>query len=341
MLAPGGTRPLHFGDPAAELRAGLGGAVLADGSAWGRLLASGPDFLPLLHRLSTGDVATLERGRGRPTILTTPKGRIVERLFVHRLPDGDVLCVGGQDSGERVADHLRRFTFAEKTGLAIVTAETFQFVFAGPQAALAVAACGVARPAPFGCAGGALADVPVHVLAEDGLSGQGFSIVGPAAAAPEVWEVVASAVERAGGRLAGDGAFEARRVLLGLPAAGHELTGEHNPLEAGQWEAVSFDKGCYVGQEVVARLRTYDKVASRLVGLELPAARALPGVGTRLYDGDAAVGRLTSAVQPPGRPSPVGLGYVKRKALRPGLALRLGLEADAPRARVVDLPFRV
>ena len=127
-------------------------------------------------------------------------------------------------------------------------------------------------------------------------------------------------------------------MLRGLPASGHELTEDYNPLEANQWDAVSFDKGCYVGQEVVARLRTYDKVSRTIVGLELPAGCALPEKGARLFDEEQAVGEVTSAVELPGRPTAIGLAYVKRRTLRDDLELRVGAVEGAA-ARVVKLPF--
>jgi folate-binding protein YgfZ len=339
VLSPETSRPLHYGDPEAELRAALTGCVLADGSNLARLRATGPDYLDLLHRLSTGDVVSLGAGEGRPTILTTPKGRIFERLFVHHLGDGGVLSIGGVGGGPRVLEHLARFTFAEKTGLADMTHDTFQFLIVGPQAERGLDASGLDRPESFHVRPGSLGGAEVSVLGQDGWSGDGYSVVGSIASAAEAWEALLPGVERAGGRPTGDEPLEARRVLCGLPASGHELTEEHNPLEAGQWEAVSFDKGCYVGQEVVARLHTYDKVTGTLVGLELPADAALPAVGTRLFDENRPVGDLTSAVFPPGRAAPVGLGYVKRDSLRPGLELRIGDAAEGVMARVALLPF--
>jgi folate-binding protein YgfZ len=339
QLATATSRPRHYGDPAAELRAALAACVLADGSNLARLVATGPDYLDLLHRLSTGDVVALGPGQGRPTILTTPKGRIVERLFLHHLGERGVLSVGGPGSGPRVLEHLARYTFAERTELAEVTGETFQFLLVGPGAARALDAIGLEPPDPFHVRHGSVRGVDVSLLGQDGLSGDGYSVYGPTARAVEVWEALLDGVRRAGGRPAGDEPLEARRVLCGLPAAGHELTEEHNPLEAGQRDAVSFSKGCYVGQEVVARLRTYDKVARVLVGLELQAGVELPAIGTRLFDESRAVGELTSVVVAPGRDVPIGLGYVKRDSLRRDLSLRLGRSDGDMIARVIELPF--
>jgi folate-binding protein YgfZ len=331
-------RPQHFGDPAAELRAALESCALVDRSDLARLVATGPDFLGLLHRLSTGDVASLVEGQGKPTVLTTPKGRIVERLFVHQLGKAGVLAVGGRGSGERITDHLARFTFAEQTGLEETTERTFQFALIGPSAGTSLK--GIELPERFQSRQVSVADVAVQALGEDGLSGDGFSFTGDAGDAAAVWQALSTLVEQAGGRPAGDEPLEAWRVLRGLPASGHELTEEYNPLEAGLSEAVSFDKGCYVGQEVVARLRTYDKVSRTLVGLKLPEGSALPPSGAGLYDEGQRVGTLTSVAVPADRRAPVALAYLKTRVLRPELELHVGEGADLT-ARPVKIPFSI
>jgi folate-binding protein YgfZ len=145
-----------------------------------------------------------------------------------------------------------------------------------------------------------------------------------------VWDKISTSLPPVGPE-----AVEAWRILRGLPSAGHELTEEHNPLEAGLWDSVNFDKGCYVGQEVVARLRTYDKVSRAIVGLELPAAGELPEPGAKLLDGDRAVGELTSAAALPGTERRIGLAYVKKRDLREAMELGVG---DGV-ATVVELPF--
>ena len=338
VIAPETGRPLHFGDPAAELRSALESCALVDRSDHSRLLATGLDFLGLLHRLSTGDVASLVEGQGKPTVLTTPKGRIVERLYVHHLGEAGVLAVGGPGSGKAVVEHLARYTFAEQTGLEETTERTFQFALVGPGAETSLQ--GIDVPERFHSRPHSIAGANVQVLGQDGLSGDGYSITGDLDDAPAVWRELQTVVEQAGGRPAGDEPLEAWRVLRGLPASGHELTEEYNPLEAGLWEAVSFDKGCYVGQEVVARLRTYDKVSRTLVGLELPEGSALPPSGAGLYDEGQRVGTLTSVTVPPERRAPVALAYLKTRVLRPELELHVGEGADLA-ARPVSIPFSI
>ncbi len=325
-------------ESAAELRCAFETCVLANRSDLATLRASGPDFLGLLHRLSTGDVRGLVAGSGAETVLTSPKGRIVERLFVHHLGAEGVLVVAGPGSGPRVLDHIRRFTFAENTGLSEITETMRLLVLSGPRAGEALVAAGLEPPAPLGVWAGSLAGIAIHVLGADGLSSAGFAVLLPAAARDAVERHLASAVAAVGGRVTDREVLEAYRVLRGLPAAGHELTPDYNPLEAGLWSAVSFDKGCYVGQEVVARLRTYDKVSRVLVGLKLSEAGELPLPGSTLRSGARAIGALTSAVRPPGR-EPVGLGYVKRRESRAGMELHVGGAEGGATARLAELPF--
>ena len=335
---PDSSRPAHFGDPRAELGCAFESCVLGDRSQFARILATGHDFLDLLNRLSTADIVSLSPAEGQPTILTTGKGRIVERLFVHHLGADGVLSVGGPGAGPSVLEHLARYTFREDTGVSDATEASFQLVLIGPRAAEALQAVGVTAPDRFGVVDGSIGGRAVRILGGDGLSGEGFSITASNEHGPTVWDALVASVEAVEGRPAGDQALEAYRVLRGQPLSGHELSEEYNPLEAGQWDAVSFEKGCYVGQEVVARLNTYDKVSRLLVGLELPPDAALPTVGEPLYDGERRVGRLTSAVRSPDRPTPIGLGYLKKQSIRPNLELRVGDGGSTP-ACVVELPL--
>lgn len=339
VIEPGGAQVKHFGDPQEELRCALESCVLTDRSDLGRLLAVGPDLLGLLHRLSTADLLTLAAGEGKPTVLTSPKGRIVERLFVHHLGQAGILLVGGRESSTRVEQHLRRYTVREDTGLTDASESTSQFGLVGPRAAEVIEAAGWSRPGPYQVVPAALAGTELQLLGQDGLSGEGFSVVAPAPLAGAVWSSLVQLVSTSGGCPAGDLALESHRVLKGLPASGHELTEDYNPLEAGLWEAVSFTKGCYVGQEIVARLRTYDKVSRALVGIELPAGTAPPPPGCRLLHEGREVGRLTSAVLPPGRQAPVGLGFVKRREIGDSLDLQLiAVDGATLSARIVRPP---
>jgi folate-binding protein YgfZ len=332
---------LHFGDPAAELRAALDCCALVDRSDLGRLLATGPDLLALLNRLSTGKLDELNDGEGVSTVVTTAKGRIVELLFVHRLGPAGVLIVCGAGASGRVLEHLTRFTFAEQTGVEDVTAGTGQHAVIGPRSAEVLEAAGFPTPEPKCSVNFRFDGIDAYILGEDGLATEGYSIFLPAASSGSMWHALNLATSRCGGRPVGSVAAEAWRVLRGLPASGNELTEDYNPLEAGLYDAVSFDKGCYVGQEVVARLNTYDKVSRSLVGLVLPAGPDLPTAGAPLYFDQREAGVLTSVIIPPGWSHPVGIAYLKRKVAEPGIELAIGSADATTRGRLVRLPFSI
>jgi len=302
------------------LRAALERCALADRSILPRILATGPDLLDLLHRLSTNAVKDLEPGEGRATVLTTPKGRIAHRLAVHRLPDAGVLLVGGTGGAGAVLEHFRRFTFAEQLGLSDVTDSWAHFAVVGPQAPTTLTAAGLPVPTEYGCAAATLAGARVFVAGGDGLGADGCSVFVPQRAAGEaVWNELA----RVAGAVLDAPTLEAWRILRMRPAAETELTEDRNPLEAGLRAEIDFAKGCYVGQEVVARLNTYDKVVRRLVRLEFEPGSSAPGRDAGVWIEGREVGVVTSSIVPPGSDAPAALAFVRRESAVEGAIVRV------------------
>lgn len=257
----------------------------AEVSERARLRGTGRDLLDLLHRLSTQDLKGLRVGEGLPTVLTSAKGRIVERLFVHRLAERDMIVMGGERRATSILAHLKKYTFAEETGLSDVTAETVCFALPGPSGAV-----GIPDPGPWGVVEAEIDGIGVTVLGQDGFTAEGRSVVAPVGDRAGLRDALAARAAEADGV-----ALERWRIERALPGAG-ELHEDWNPLEVGLREDVSFTKGCYVGQEVVARLNTYDKVARRIVRLRLAGTDPFPRPGDEVKRGDRAVGRLTSVV---------------------------------------------
>ena len=311
--------------------------ALADRSNLGRLMATGPDLLGLLHRLSTGDVQSLLPGEGRPTVLTSAKGRIVDRLSVHHFGAEGVLLVAGPEGAAGVLAHLARYTFAESTGLSDITASTFAFALFGPSWEASAAAAGIPMLSPYGASSCALAGVRVLVARTNGFDDQGLLVIGPRGSDEPVLAALSQAAASQGGAKVGPEALESWRILKGLPAHGHELTEDHNPLEAGLRDAISFTKGCYVGQEVVARLNTYAKVSRRLVRLELSPGVPVPELGAAVVLRGAVVGRVTSAIRPPGRAAPVALAYVKSREIGDATSVAVDLGGVPHDATIVRL----
>ena len=134
----------------------------------------------------------------------------------------------------------------------------------------------------------------------------------------------------------GGDAFETARVQYAVPFLGREMGEAYNPLEVGLIGSIDFAKGCYIGQEVIARLDTYQKVQKRLVSLRF-SPEAAPSVGVDLRDDGKPVGTVTSAVRVPTTEETIGLGYVRTGSARVGVKLELA-GSEGVWAEVLDLP---
>lgn len=305
---------------------------VADRSDLARLIATGPDILDLLHRLSTGDVRGLKSGEGRPTVLTSPKGRIVERLFVHHLGSDGILLVAGPGAAARVLAHLKKFTFAENTGLSDLTPSSAAYAIVGPLWADAARAAGMPELPPFGAASCSAGGARAHAARTNGFDAEGLLVICDRDDATAVAGALVAAAESIGGAAIDAATLEAWRVMNALPAPGSELTEDHNPLEAGLRDAVSFTKGCYVGQEVVARLNTYDKVSRALVRLDLAPGAPVPAPGALVRHDGREIGVITSAVRLPGRGAAVALAYLKSREIPKGDAVLTVDRGDSARS---------
>lgn len=331
--SPGGEElPAHFGDPVAEYHAGHRAAALRDASHWSRLSFAGRDHLDFLHRMTTNHFNGLQPGAGLEAIFTDNRGRIIELGTFYRAGDQTlaVLSPGGR---EKIPAWLDRYIFAEQIAIRDLTLELAMFELCGPQAASLVSQ--TLGKDLLAAADHHLLNTPlaegVWLARLDRFGHAGLRAIGPAPALFAWWE----GLRAAGAQPMGEQAWEMLRVEAGLPLQGRELGEDHNPWEANLGRTVHMNKGCYIGQEVIARLDTYDKVKQRLVGLELPAG-PLPASGSLLRAGNAEAGHLTSAAANPGRTGARGLAYVRREYWQPGTELRI--EGCPEPARVVQLP---
>ena len=318
--------PRDFGDASAESDAAIKGAAVHDMSHTGRLRATGADVLDLINRLSTNKVDDLKPGQGVPTILTTDAGRIVDLIHVVNTQN-HVLLLTSPGTQQPIIDWLDKYTIMDDIEVEDITDTTAMLVLLGPGAEEALVKAMRQEPtfirqlSAYGSADVEIGGVTAQAIRRSLGEIPGFSLVLATEDAPAAWQRLLDS----GALPIGADAYDAVRVAQGVPAYGHEMGETFNPLEAGLIGSIDFAKGCYIGQEVIARLDTYQKVQKHLVTLKFgPDARVSQG-DSLVRDGKK-VGMVTS-LSPVQGDILVGLGYVRKANASTGS--RMDLEAPA------------
>ena len=328
--------PSSYSSVSEEYEVATNQVGLLDRSYVGRLSVTGEDGLDLLNRLSTNDLDELVvAGQGMYTVLTSSKGRILDLLFVLRLDDG-LLVLTGPESRGTVAEWIDFYTFAEDVTVEDVTEDMAMLAVFGPESAALIEEMtgdDVSSLDRFHSAAANIGDMQVLVIRTDFVSVPGYDLAIPASSAERLWSELLERGAEYGIGPVGLEASELVRIERGVPGPGSELSEEFNPLEADMLEFISFNKGCYVGQEVVARLNTYQKVQKRLVSLSWDMDADPPRDAGLMLEGKR-VGMLTSAAKSPRLQRGIGLGYVRKKQAQAGTQLTLETASGDIIARV-------
>jgi aminomethyltransferase len=300
-----------------------GDAAWVDLSGRGLLSVTGADRVRLLNGMVTSDVETLAAGGLRYALLLDRKGRIQADLFVLALEDA-LLLDTAEGTGARVAEALERHVVADDVRIEDRAQACAHVAVEGPSARERVAAAGVALPEADRVRGVPWRGETLLCVGRGSLTDSGVGILGPRA-------VVRSLVEELGIPALSPEQAEALRLEAFLPRYGVDVTDRTFPAEARLDHAVSETKGCYIGQEIVARIRSRGQVHRLLVRIRTDE-RVRPG-DPICADG-AAEGEVTSAVLSAAS-GPLALGYVRPEHARPGTELRVGrsrgvVEASEP-----------
>ena len=314
--------PRVFSSVDEEFRKAESGAAVHDRSHAGRLKATGADCLDLLNRLSTNKVDELEPGQGAPTILTTDQGRIVDLVNVVNT-DEYVLMLTSPGTQEEIIEWLDKYTIMDDVEVEDWTQATAMLTLLGPEAGAALDTAATisqqeldSLPA-HGSAAASIAGCRVQVVQHSLGPVPGFELVLDRGDAGPVW----NALVDAGAAPMGTAAFDVLRVACAVPVHGQEMGQPYNPLEAGLIGSIDFAKGCYIGQEVIARLDTYQKVQKHLVTLRFKDDVQVSPGDSLVHEG-RAVGVVTSTGRTPAGES-IGMGYVRKAQASPGARLEL------------------
>lgn len=317
--------PTLYTEPLTEYRAALDAAVLMDRSHEGRLLITGDDRIEVIHRISTNDLHGLAQGEGRATIFTNANARILDRALVYALTDERLLMIGGPGRGNALRSYLQRnIFFRDNARIEDAIATTFQFSLHGPHADRIIEALipgvNTAEIAPLHGFHAKLGDVDTFVARRESYSGTHWLFFGAASEAVAVWETILKAGSPHGLVAAGSLTFNTLRIRAELPGVGRELSSEYIPLEVGLWDEISFKKGCYTGQEIIARMESRGRLARTLVHIGL--AEFVNAPADLSYEGKR-IGTLTSSVTAPDGEI-FALGVVKMAAAASGSLLKAG-----------------
>ena len=310
-----------FGDVDAEFEAALAGRGVVDHSMFGRIKVTGPDRIDLLHRLSTNALAQMASGDVVSTLFVTDKGRLIDQVQVAALDDSLLLlCSPG---AEAVLTHwIEKYTITEDVKLATLTDSTVTISLIGDTVISSVCNALNLPARDNHLVTTSLAGAAVHIIQSTDSRWSVARIVTANAAINNIYSLLDTAVTISGGRWIGSAAFEAYRISRGIAAYPGEISELFNPLEIGLRASVSFTKGCYIGQEVVARLDTYGKVRRHLSGIVFHEAPPDARAQSVLSKGQA-VGVLTSTLAIPLKGKYVGLGVVREDLTGEGATIEV------------------
>jgi tRNA-modifying protein YgfZ len=315
---------------ASAIKAVNDGVAICDRTHWGRIKITGDDRLRFLHNQSTNDFESLKPGQGCETVFVTSTARTID-LATAYIGDDAVILLVSPNRREYLMQWLDKYIFfADKVELADVTEDICTFNLIGSKCDEIIEKLTAGELIGQPLHSHKVYSIPpaeeVRIAVGSGLASPGYTLIFPVINKEAVWNKLLEmgAVEMS------QTAWETLRITQGRPIPEHELTDDYNPLEVGLWQTVSFNKGCYIGQETIARLNTYKGIKTYLWGIKL---NSLVEPGSTINYGQEKVGTLTSITET--TDGYFGLGYIRSKAGGIGLKVTIG---DSE-GEVVEIPF--
>lgn len=313
-----------------------GGAGVLDLSARGRLLVSGSEAVMFLNGLITNDMKTLEVNSWMPAVFPNVQGRLLAAVRVIHRADGFLLDTEGATL-ETVAKLLERFTLAGDFRVADLTSETAMLSVQGNNAAgVLLDTLGETVINPQGVVNAQMKNgTKVMIIRATHTGEDGFDLFIDDNEATTLLD----SLTNAGARPIGPDMQEVLRIEAGIPRYGIDMDDTNVVTEANLDDAVSFTKGCYIGQEIIARIKYRGHVAKKLAGLIFETQVALES-GLKIFSSDdKEVGRVTSPAFSPRLDRTVAMGYVKYDHLEPGTPVKVSAGDDGISGKVAELPI--
>lgn len=336
--------PASYGDELLEYAAVReGGAGVLDLSSRGRLLVKGSEAVGFLNGLITNDMKTLAENQWMPAVFPNVQGRLLASVRIIHTADvtsgktvqPTFLIDTEPATHDRAFQAIQKFTLAGDFHVTDLTGETVLLSVQGKAAADKLA--NVLGSSDIGIDVGSVTPIvwrnnPILVIRASHTAAAGFDLLASNACAEQLWQALCIA----GARPVGYDALEVLRVEAGIPRYRQDMDDTTVVTETNLDDAVSYTKGCYVGQEIIARIKYRGHVAKKLRGLVFEkAATVANGTSIKSKD-DKDIGQVTSSVYSPHLGRRVALGYLKFNYIAAATEVKT---SDGVPAQVVDLPF--
>jgi glycine cleavage system T protein len=332
--------PQHFGNPSAEYHAVRHGVALCDLSHRGLIRVTGKDRQRFLHAMLSNDTQSLQPGQGCYATLLSVKGHMIADLVVYAEEQAYVLELEPQGV-QPFVEAIEGYVISEDVTFHNDSGQWGLLAVQGPLSAdLLALVLGQEVPdlAMYASTACQIAGHAVRLVRRSYTGEPGYLVMAPPAALPDLWHALWEHREACGVAAVGLEVLETARIEAGLPVYGQDMSDATIPVEANLQEALSYTKGCYVGQEVIARIDARGHVNRKLVGLLLDGA-TLPESGAKIVTPQREVGWITSTTHSPALQQNIALGYVRREVWEPGTRLEVHANGTTMGATVTALPF--
>lgn len=334
--------PQKYSEIEEEYSAARRSAVVMERPYFGHLHITGRDHADLLHRLTTNELRFLKTGEGQINVFANEKGRIIDRVILHKFSDS-VRLITSPSNDKKVADWIEKYIFTEDVKVENLTSVVTTISVFGPE-------CPQLLGNVFSADLSGRSDrhhretnwreQTIVVSRTNELGIPGFDITVAINQATELWEELIAKGKQFALIPMGELAYQTLRIEAGWPTYGIDFDEEINPHEAGMLSFINFNKGCYIGQEVIARLDTYDKVQKHLMGVILEGKVSPKSKDPILVESQEA-GYITSVCFSIGMQREIALGYVRTKFANDGTEVQVGSAETACSGRLAKLPFKL
>ena len=341
---------VQFTDAVSEHHAVRNSVGIVDISYRSRHELIGEDRATFLHRIISNDVESLSAGQGTYAMLLTHRGKIIADLNIYVLEDAITIDTA-PETAENLFTELDKYIIADDVELSDLTAETGAIAVQGPKSSeLVQAVLDVSDVAALQerhncvCEADERFKHPIVCVRTDITGEVGYMLYTAAEVLASLWEALMTEGSQFNVQPIGWNALESLRIEAGIPRYGTELTDAVIPLEAELEHAIDFEKGCYIGQEIVARMKYRGHPNRLLRGIEIDRSPASQGdcelrSGAPIFNGEKEVGWVTSAISAPTLAKEIALGYVRIAVTEPGSRVQIETSDGRVDGTVVLLPF--